>query len=127
MNANVVTLNWQRFPSLIEAREATGRCSCVYVQADGEGRPLRVGLATHGLHKRYWGGSEWALEAAMHGSGNLWFVAQVDESLCSIVESTLIWEWRGTLPYNLMEQLVEPRETVTLRHEGKVPRLPKSE
>jgi hypothetical protein len=105
IQAETVTLAWRRFTSFIEARNATGANACLYVQADRNGRPVRVGLARHGLHKRYWGGTGWALEAAMHDSGNLWFVALVDRDSCEAAESTLIWQWQKWLPYNQMGKL----------------------
>ena len=125
-DSEVVTLAWRRFTSFIAARDATGPQACVYIQADAEGRPIRVGLATGGLHKRYWGGTGWAVEAAMHGSGNLWFVAEVDSSSCHAVEGTLIWQWRESLTYNQMGKLVPPTRILTLRHEGDPPLLPGS-
>ena len=124
-DAETVTLVWRRFPSFIAARDAIGPTACVYVQADRDGRPVRVGVATSGLHKRYWGGTGWALEAALHESGNLWFVAAVDRDSCKDVESALIWQWSASLPYNQIGKLVAPKRTLRLRHTGERPALPK--
>ena len=40
------------------------------------------------------------MDAAMHGSGNLVFVAGVDSTLCKLVEDELIWQGRSVLIYN---------------------------
>lgn len=119
-----VTLIWRKFTSFMEARDATGPNTCVYVQADPEGHPLRVGLAAGGLHRRYWGDTAFAMEAAMHGSGNLWFVATVTLGMCEAVQSTLIWQWRESLLYNQVESLTAPKLLVTIRHEGEMPVVP---
>jgi hypothetical protein len=117
----VIVLTWRRFDSLITAREAVGSAACVYVQADRHGCPIRVGKATKGLHARYRGGTGWALDAAGHGSGNVWFVALVPPKLCAAVESTLIWTWREALPFNVQGKRTPP-SMVDLRHEGQRPR-----
>jgi hypothetical protein len=70
-----VILDWRRYGRMTDARRDFGADSCVYVQADAAGRPVRVGMASQGLHARYRGGTGWAIDAAMHNSGNLVFVA----------------------------------------------------
>jgi hypothetical protein len=42
----------------------------------------------------------YALDAAMHGSGNVVFVAAAPADVVADVEGTLIWTYRETLPYN---------------------------
>jgi hypothetical protein len=49
------------------------------VQTDAQGCPIRVGKASEGLEARYRGGTGYAIDAAMHPSGNLVFVAAVDK------------------------------------------------
>lgn len=119
-----VQLVWQRFESFIEARDAMAEKACVYVQTDRKEGPVRVGTTRRDLHRRYWGGTGWALEAAGHRSGNLWFVAVVDRTLSRAVEGTLIWEWRDTLIYNRFGKLRAPTRTLTIRHLGSRPKMP---
>jgi hypothetical protein len=116
-----VSLTWTRFDSLTAARQVFGSSSCVYVQADREGNAIRVGKASGGLRSRYRGGTGWALDAAMHGSGNVVFVAPVDATVLDAVESTLIWSHRSSLRYNRVGLRVAPRDLVELDHEGDVP------
>ena len=116
-----VRLTWTRFESLTAARRVFGSVSCVYVQADREGRAVRVGKASKGLHSRYRGGTGWALDAAMHGSGNVVFVAPVDMAVLDAVESTLIWVHRSSLPYNRVGRRVAPEPLVEIEHIGEVP------
>jgi hypothetical protein len=112
---------WTRFDSLTAARQIFGSASCVYVQADRDGRAIRVGKASKGLHSRYRGGTGWALDAAMHGSGNVVFVAPVKATLVDAVESTLIWLHRSSLRYNRVGRRVAPQLLVELDHDGDVP------
>ena len=114
-----VQLIWQRFESLTAARAAYKTIPCVYAQADRDGRVVRVGKASKGLQRRYYGGTGWALDAAMHGSGNLVFVAATDRA--EIVESTLIWDHRASLPYNNVGRRVAPAVRVEIEHAGQVP------
>ena len=85
-----VKLHWHRFEKLTAARSQFAETPCVYIQADARCRPIRVGKASKGLETRYRGGTGYALDAAMHGSGNLVFVSAVSADLCSSVESELI-------------------------------------
>ena len=116
-----VRLTWTRFESLTAARGVFGSASCVYVQADREGRAVRVGKASKGLHSRYRGGTGWALDAAMHESGNVVFVAPVDMTVLDAVESTLIWVHRSSLRYNRVGRRVAPEPLVEIKHVGEVP------
>ena len=116
-----VRLTWARFESLTAARRVFGWVSCVYVQADRGGRAVRVGKASGGLHSRYRGGTGWALDAAMHGSGNVVFVASVDMAVLDAVESTLIWVHRSSLPCNRVGRRVAPELLVEIDLAGEVP------
>ena len=125
-----MTLSWQRFTKLTDARRSFPTQPCVYVQADPEGHAGRVGRAAAGLNTRYSGGTGYTLDAAMHGSGNLVFVAALADALLAVqVEATLIWEHRASLPYNnigelrarrlcssLCDMLVTRRPSVSRRH-----------
>jgi len=116
-----VTLAWERFPSLTAARAQYSTRCCVYVQADCDGRAVRVGKASLGLTARYRGGTGYALDAAMHGSGNLVFVAAVDLDVCELVEATLIHQHAAVLRYNNIGKLVAPAEAMEIVHEGDKP------
>jgi hypothetical protein len=116
-----IALRWYRHDSFIAARNAIGPNACVYVQADSTGRPVRVGKASMGLNVRYRGGTGWALEAAMHGTGNLVYTAVVPAELCDAIERTLIWTSKESLPYNNQGKLHAPSNLVPIRHSGEVP------
>jgi hypothetical protein len=73
-----IELRWSKYAKLTAARAAFPHEACVYVQADRSGRPVRVGKASKGLDERYHGGNGYSLDAAMHQSGNLVFVAPVE-------------------------------------------------
>jgi hypothetical protein len=83
---------------MYEAKTSFKATPCVYIQADADSRPIRVGKASKGIEARYRGGTAYALDAAMHDSGNLVYVAPTDE--CIAVESELIWQLRDRLTYN---------------------------
>jgi hypothetical protein len=72
---------------------------------------------------RYRGGTGWALDAAMHESGNLVYIAVVPERLCKAVEDHLVWQWRDSLPYNVVGKLRAP-VALSIRHAGDAPRVP---
>jgi hypothetical protein len=122
-----VKLDWYRFEKLTEARSRFARTPCVYVQADPRGCPIRIGKASEGLETRYRGGTGYAIDAAMHGSGNLVFVAAVTKDLCAAVEAELIWQGRRCLPYNNHGKTVAPFPRVALSHSGTPPVLNKFE
>ena len=54
--------------------------ACIYIQTDQQGNPIRIGKASQGLEARYRGGTGYAIDAAMHSSNNLVFVAAVPKS-----------------------------------------------
>jgi hypothetical protein len=83
-------------------------------------------MAGGGLNPRYRGGTGHALDAAMHDSGNLVFVAAVPERFVEAVESALIWQFRATLPYNNVGKKSAPAGTLNLRHTGKPPAFSQS-
>jgi len=58
-------LEWQKFTKLTDARSRFRKTSCVYVQADSRGCPIRFGKASEGLEARYRGGTGYAMDAAM--------------------------------------------------------------
>lgn len=118
-----VKLDWQRFEKLTKARSRFARTPCVYVQADARGCPIRIGKASEGLEARYRGGTGYAIDAAMHGSGNLVFVAAVEKDLCGSVEDELIWQGRRCLTYNNQGKIVPPFPRVPLSHSGTPPLL----
>jgi hypothetical protein len=117
-------LIWRRFTTLTSAREAFASIPCVYVQTNRRSRPIRIGKASGGLRRRYWGGTGYALDAAMHGSGNLIFVAKVPRRLCDLVERNLIWRYRESLPYNNVGKKIPPRTMIRLLHQGRKPVFP---
>ena len=116
-----ITLHWVRFDSLTAARDTFGTTSCVYVQADRDGSAVRVGKASKGLHARYRGGTGWALDAAMHNSGNVVFVAGVTSDLVAAVEASLIWSHREALRYNKVGKRLAPQLELILDHAGDRP------
>ena len=116
-----VALRWKRFSVATDARKEFAKIPCVYVQADPAGRPIRIGKASEGLEARYRGGTGYALDASMHGSGNLMFVAPVPKELCVAVENELIWRGRAVLPYNNVGKRVPPITRVEVSHEGDSP------
>jgi hypothetical protein len=87
-----VELEWQKFTKLTNARSRFAKTPCIYLQTDARGCPIRIGKASEGLEARYRGGTGYAIDAAMHGSGNLIFVAAVDKEICGDVEDELIWQ-----------------------------------
>ena len=116
-----IKLNWQKFTKLTDARSRFAKTSCVYVQTDARGCPIRIGKASEGLEARYRGGTGYAMDAAMHRSGNLIFVAAVDKKLCGFVENELIWQGRRCLTYNNLGKIVPPTLRMHLSHFGTPP------
>lgn len=114
-----IILHWHRFDKLTEARKQFRVSSCVYMLTDPRGTVLRVGKAGKGLEARYRGGTGYALDAAMHGSGNQVYVASVKDSLALTVENALIF---GLQPaYNNQGKINSPESYVLLYHNGEVP------
>jgi len=118
-----VKLEWHRFTKLTDARSWFAKTSCVYVQADSRGCPIRIGKASEGLDARYRGGTGYAIDAAMHASGNLVFVAAVEKELCGRIEEELIWQGRRCLTYNNNGKIVAPFRRILLGHFGTPPVL----
>src|SRR6266478_5467508 len=116
MMSRSVALEWHRFTKLIDARTRFAKISCIYVQTDAHGCPIRIGKAGEGLETRYRGGTGYAIDAAMHGSGNLVFVAAVSKELCGCVEDELIWQGRCCLMYNNRGKIVPPFPRVRVSH-----------
>lgn len=116
-----IILTWRRFASLTAARAEFKNTPCIYVQADREGRAIRIGMAGSGLAARYRGGTGHALDAAMHESGNVVFAASLDGQSCGLVEASLIWEYRSVLAYNRVGKLREPVGRVEVKHAGDSP------
>lgn len=123
MSGETITLWWQRFTLFTDGRDAFKKTSCIYLQTDSAARPIRVGKASKGLEVRYRGGNGGSLDAAMHSSGNLIFVAAVAEDLCEAIEKELIWRWRRALIYNIQGKNQAPVRRVALVHEGDAPRF----
>ena len=118
-----VELRWSKFSKLTAAPDVFPHESCVSAQTDRDGRPVRIGMASKGLDTRYHGGDGGAMDAAMHRSGNLVFVAAVDGALCKLVEDELIWQGRRVLIYNDRGKLNPPLTRVTVIHVGDPPIL----
>ena len=70
----MIALEWKRFASFRQAREAFRGTTCIYAVTDREERILKIGESGD-LWTRYVGGTGYTVDAAMHGSGNLVFVA----------------------------------------------------
>lgn len=121
MSDQSVALEWHRFTRLRDAWPRFAKAPCVYVQTDPKGCPIRIGKASEGLEARYRGGTGYAIDAAMHGSGNLVFVAGVGKDLCGRVEDELIWQGRRCLIYNNQGKIVPPSRRVRLSHLGTPP------
>lgn len=120
-----IVLVWSRFAKLKAAREAFPTTACTYAKADPKGGVFRVGRASRGLRARYRGGTGYAVDAAMDGSGNSVFVAPVAQKLCVLVESELLWSYRHRLIYNNQGKLCPPSRRLNLVHRGNRPRLPR--
>ena len=116
-------LDWHRFYKLTEAHSKFSRTPCVYVQTDQTAYPIRVGKASEGLTARYRGGTAYAIDAAMHGSSNLVFVAAVPKDLCETVEDELIWQGRQSLCYNNQGKISAPILRLSLKHTGISPKF----
>jgi hypothetical protein len=121
MSDESVALEWHRFSKLRDAWPLFATKPCIYVQTDPTGCPIRIGKASEGLEARYRGGTGYALDAAMHGSGNLVFVAGVDKDLCGRIEDELIWQGRRCLSYNNRGKIVPPSRRVRVSHLGTPP------
>src|SRR5260370_30514817 len=123
MKIRTATLSWSRFSRMSDARAAFWATPCVYAQTDRAGKVIRVGKAEKGLNSRYHGGEAYSVDAAMHRSRNLVFVAAVPQALCVAVEDQLIWQHRSQLEYNNQGKLQEPKMNISLIHKSDVPGL----
>jgi hypothetical protein len=61
------------------------------------------------------------MDAAMHESGNLVFVAPVEANVCKAVEDELIRQGRNVLTYNGFGKLIPPRRRLVIVHTGDPP------
>lgn len=114
-----ITLHWYRFNKLTEARKQFKLTPCVYVFTDPQGAILRVGKAEKGLEPRYRGGTGYALDAAMHGSGNLVYVSSVEGALVQAIENLLIYSLQP--PYNNQGKITSPVSNILFSHSGEIP------
>lgn len=119
-----LTLRWKVFTRMSEARGTMGPLPCVYVQADEGGWPVRVGKAPHGLAAQFRGVLAEAFDAAMHGSGNLLFVAHVKGPSIAAIERELRWRLRNVCKNGGARPARPPRLRPKLRHRGSPPKLP---
>lgn len=115
-----IVLRWQRFCTLRKAREALRGRPCIYLQTDSREAILRVG-ESNDLWARYVGGTGYAVDAAMHGSGNLFFVASApgDREARRKIEALLISRLQPT--YNVQGAGLSLAPNLPLRHEGECP------
>ena len=114
-------LTWCRFPNFIKAREFFRGKGCVYLHADAAENILRVGECDDPW-KRYKGGTAYALDAAGHNSGNLYFFAEVNEEseTRKVIEANLIFALQPQ--YNNQHKKKAPRVLVHFSHGGDVPK-----
>ncbi len=115
-----MTLTFQRFSSFLEARKAFRARPCIYVQTDREENLLRIGECDD-LWARYRGGTAYTLDAAGHGAGNLYFVAdapQERKERCRL-EATLIYALKPR--YNNQHMKHPPLQASEYSFAGDVP------
>ena len=115
----MVTLKWQRFESFLKLRKDFRSKPCIYLQTDPKEEILRVGKSAD-LYERYKGGTAYAMEAAMHGSGNLFFAAETpgDESERKQLEATMIYELQPK--YCNQHKQSQPSRPVKYVNEGDI-------
>ena len=116
-----LSLTFQRFTSFIEARKTFRARPCIYIQTDRDEHPVRVGESDD-LWKRCFGGTACALEAAGHGGGNLYFVADApqDRKERCRLEATLIYALKPR--YNNQHMKRPPLQPAEYVFAGDVPR-----
>ena len=114
-------LSFQRFPSFVEAREAFRARPCIYVQTDRDENLLRIGQCDD-LWARYRGGTGYTLDAAGHGAGNLYFIADAlhDRNERRRLEATLIYALKPR--YNNQNKKRPPVNPAEYSFAGDVPR-----
>ena len=114
-------LTWHCFPRFIEAREFFRGKGCIYLQADSTENVLRVGESDDPW-ERYKGGTAYALDAAGHNSGNLYFFAEVigESQARKLLEANLIFDLQPR--YNNQHKKRPPGVRVQYCHAGDVPK-----
>ena len=115
-----VVLTWERFDTFRRARERFRAKPCIYVLTDASGTVLRVGESDD-LWQRYFGGTGWMVEAALHGSGNVVFGAEApaDRSARRRVEAALIFRCQPA--YCVQNKLVASALAPSIEHQGDIP------
>jgi len=116
-----MTLSFERFPSFIAARKVFRGRRCIYVQTDRDENLLRIGECDD-LWARYRGGTAYALDAAGHGAGNLFFVADApkDRKERCRLEASLIYALKPR--YNNQHMRRGPLKSFEYSFAGDVPR-----
>lgn len=119
---NSFKLTWYRFPSFIDAREFFRGKGCIYLQTNASESILRVGECRDPW-ERYKGGTAYALDAAGHNSGNLYFFAEVkeDSKTRKMIEATLIFDLQPR--YNNQHKKTPPQMRIQCCHTGDVPEV----
>jgi len=90
-----IPLVWKKFANFQDALKRFKGVSCIYVLTDRDGRILRIGESGN-LRSRYRGGTGWMVEAALHGSGNMIFVAEapIEDQIRKSAEALLIFKYQ---------------------------------
>jgi excinuclease UvrABC nuclease subunit len=116
-----IRLDWHRFTRFIALREGFRSRPCVYLQTDPEEQVLRVGESGDPWG-RYRGGTAYALDAALHGSGNLFFAAAAptEEKERKLLEATLIFDLQPE--YNNEHKTYPPYRRIQYVHDGDLPK-----
>jgi hypothetical protein len=112
---------WEKFGNFQDALKKFKRVACIYLLTDKDGRILRIGESGN-LRSRYRGGTGWMVEAALHGSGNIVFVAAapIEEKIRKSAEAILTFKYQP--PYCQQNKLVAPVESLEIENTGEVPR-----
>lgn len=115
-----IKLEWYRFASFAEARSSFRGKPCIYLQTDPVENILRVGESDDPF-ERYKGGTAYALDAAGHKSGNLYFFAtvSVEPELRKTIEANLIFHLQPA--YNNHHKKYPPHKRLRFHHFGDVP------
>ena len=115
-----VVLLWKQFPTFREARRAFKAKPCIYAVTNSTGHILKIGESSN-LWRRYWGGTGYTLDAALHGSGNLVFGAPApqDKSERCAIEAALIFACQP--PYCVQRISSPPAQSLAIEHHGQVP------
>jgi len=116
-----VVLEWRRFDSLRKARESFRKKPCIYLLTDRDENVLKVGQSGD-LWRRYFGGTGYMVDAAMHGSGKIVFAAAApaDEAERRRIEASLIF--RHKPPFCIQERSIPPRVNLEIEHRGEAPK-----